>query len=1017
MANHNLLKKLKFGITTILAFIFIFCMSAFFLTGCGADETDEETKAPSYTYTDGEDGVIANADFTKGTASKEFKAYPIASPSGWSKSYNDSAISSYVDSGVIDVSTGEGNGWETLSAKLKEDTDLLECLSYQEFGSDSKTSQIKENFNDYFANPGARPGAVDGKVYMLNNYPSNAKYIGKGTAQSLTSSSSIKLEKGKIAKISVWVYTLNITGHGDPADRGANITITNSINGISQGDFKLNSIVSDKVWTQYEIYVQADSNYNSELKIVLGLGYGSGKNTATKYYTQGTVFFDDIAYEEVDSIPTNAIKTSMELGKEEDYLNNVYTIQQANTDPQTVYSYDMTINGLNGATPITNFSGLGTNGFFTESNISGKDGKFTSKDIAGDTVSKIEHDGHGKFTLSQASASIKTEEIELNRDSFALVSFKIDNQLKLNGSTEITFDVYDVLDSTKVKRAAIYKIEDPTEESIVCNLLIKNNFEDVDRKFFLVINIGPNDLTSVETASELANGVVTISDMVIVKDTQPSDDEENTIYSFVSGTATATVNLYAGYSQDYVEEPEDTTTYSLSTRPSDFGTIINAPANVKDYDGVSFDHSYINGSNVIDLNNKTTAGLINTKYLSNYDAALLPNLSTAVGSFNDDVQPLMIYNNSADSYGYIGEKIEINSSAAASFSVKVRVVGDAVAYIYLVDVSKVEKKVLTFNDFTPNASVAEKTQGTVNGTTPVMLKVDKNTMGDDEWVTINFYIATGATSKSVRLEMWNGSRDGQAKSTGYVFFDEVTTKTSDAFKESSTWEGAFDSQSHPLFNVVNSQLSASDQLIAYKRPLTETEIQFNDEYKNSDEYEQVKYYENYIWAKTSTLLYAVYNTIDPVEVDPYDQIKTEENEGGDCTAKSDPATFWLSFSSILLGVVLVLAIIALFVKMHLRRRKANKNDAKSHYKVTSRIRSQRELNKKKEEEIDDMLDYKASLDSEIQEDSVEENQEEQTPAEEQNLDEYVYGEVIEDFAEEEKDETPSSDDEEKPSDN
>jgi hypothetical protein len=253
--------------------------------------------------------------------------------------------------------------------------------------------------------------------------------------------------------------------------------------------------------------------------------------------------------------------------------------------------------------------------------------------------------------------------------------------------------------------------------------------------------------------------------------------------------------------------------------------------------------------------------------------------------------------------------------------------------------------------------------------------------------------------------MWNGSRDGLAPSSGYVFFDKLEVKTSNAFTESNTWEGAFDTQKHPLFNVVNGQLSAEDQLVAYKRPLTATEIQFNDEYKNSTEYDQIKYNENYIWAKTSTLVYAIYNTIDPVVVDPYNKVTADEEEASDCTAKSDPATFWLSFSSILLGVVLVLAIIALFVKIHLRKRNANKSDAKSHYKVTSRIRSQRNINKKKDEDLEEMLDYKDSIDSELTQEEVEQNEESEVSEEEQNLDEYVYGEVIEDFADNEQEQS------------
>ena len=54
----------------------------------------------------------------------------------------------------------------------------------------------------------------------------------------------------------------------------------------------------------------------------------------------------------------------------------------------------------------------------------------------------------------------------------------------------------------------------------------------------------------------------------------------------------------------------------------------------------------------------------------------------------------------------------------------------------------------------------------------------------------------------------------------------------------------------------------------------------------------------------------------------------------------------MSFSSILLGVVLILAIVALIVKTARRKRIANRNDAKTQYKVKSRIDSHRENQKR-----------------------------------------------------------------------
>ena len=71
----------------------------------------------------------------------------------------------------------------------------------------------------------------------------------------------------------------------------------------------------------------------------------------------------------------------------------------------------------------------------------------------------------------------------------------------------------------------------------------------------------------------------------------------------------------------------------------------------------------------------------------------------------------------------------------------------------------------------------------------------------------------------------------------------------------------------------------------------------------------------------------------------------------------------------------------LFVKNIRRRRKANRSDAKSHYTITSRIKTQNKAKPEiKSDKNDDVVDVE-----------VTENVEETTETE--NADDYVYGEV------------------------
>lgn len=1032
MTNHNFLKKLKFVLITLFAALFLFCAQFFCLTACAnngdatsdatqnesAETEDTEVKDPSYTFKDPDDGEIANANFTKGTANKDLDDYPLSSPSDWSKSYDNGAVSSNVNSGVIDISK---EGWEEVSKKLLDDKDLIEVLSYQKHGDKSTEhlNDIKDKFDtEYFKNPGLySQDALDSKIYMLNNYSSSSKYVGSGTAQYIQSSSKITIEKGKTAKISVWVYTMNLAGQGNPENRGANILLTNKINGVDQNNYKISSIDTNNAWKKYEIYVTADENYSSTVSVRLGLGYGGGKSTAKTFYTEGTVFFDDLTYEIVDTIPTLDAKfiTKLDLTKPESYFEkNAFEV----TD--TSYHYDMNLDDIGNSTlsasAFTDTKG-NTDKFFTLSNVEGQSGNISTETIFGNTISKIDRNGN-EFTLSNASASIKlsSPEWKLTGKNYAFVSFTIKNDLKIVGATNISIDVYDKFGTKEIKQADVITIEKPSDTLTVCNLLIKNNFSSTtdEREFYIVVNVGPTDLSAIENISDVATGKVTISDVSYYKAEIPAEEVEDKNYAFISTTANKTVALYAGYAQDAEEDKEANETYTLNTKPSEIGAIITGPAKAKDYFGVEANHSYVsNDSNVYALDTRTGngdangsyAGLINTKYLNNYSLSSIP-----VGSYTDNIQPLMIYNNTLDNYGYIGKSFTVSSASYSKVTMKVRVVGDAVAYIYLVDVSGANKNVLTFDNFTANASSMVTNKGAnVNGNTPLMLKIDQSVMTNkgEDWVDVEFYIATGASSKEIRIEVWNGSRDGVNKSQGYVFFNDINHETPSKF-DGTTWEGAFEDKNHPLFDVVTS-LSSSDvkSLVSYKRPLTDIEKQFNEEYKGQKEFLDhiVEYKENYIWAETSTMIYAVYNTIDPVAVDPYSLIETEEEpiteeeQGSGCSAASDPSSFWLSFSSIILGVILVIAIVALFIKNYLRKHRVGPDDHKSHYNVSSRIRSQREINRKKAEQkaLEEEQNNEPLEDIEEVEQIDEQEETGNETTIEQELDDYVYGEVIEDF--------------------
>ena len=281
----------------------------------------------------------------------------------------------------------------------------------------------------------------------------------------------------------------------------------------------------------------------------------------------------------------------------------------------------------------------------------------------------------------------------------------------------------------------------------------------------------------------------------------------------------------------------------------------------------------------------------------------------------------------------------------------------------------------------------------------------------DGFITVNFYIANGATAKNFRVEVWNGGRDGEnaTASQGYVFINAISVTLSSAFSEPSNAASAFSKSGNPLYEIGKDNLT----LVSYTRELTETEESFNAEYPD----QAVSYAPKYIWAESATDVYAVYNTVDPVITDPYSNVTEDEDEGSGCSANTESSTFWLSFSSILLAAALIIAVVALIVKNLRRKHLANKSDARSHYKVSSRTAAQKSIKAEKEKQAADKKTAEKAKEEpaeETAEESVEESPAtEETSSDTTDSDAYVYGEV-QDFGENDAGTEETSDKEDKP---
>lgn len=1088
-----------------LPFLIVLCLlafSMFFFTACG-NKDEYKDKDYSVEYTD--DAKITNGSFEFGTEGFKASDFPKSSSvKGWSITSDNGASSSVVESGIVDTSSDEA--WKALLGNLYGDSDFLSYAqkkwafdkseieteiknAHSEYSEDELKTAVKDKIVDEylfpnFKNPSTHSGANGSKVYMLNNY-GNVKSVGKtglGTAQKVSSSVSVTLEKGAYGKVSLYVKTMNLDSVS-AVNAGANVRIVGNVGSVSQTPYCITGIdtsssTSSDGWAKYEIFVKADDFASTSFNVVLGLGFGNGSKDQTKEFVEGTVFFDDVVFEEIEKSEFN--DATAYVFEYKSSVEGKHTVSSLN-DTENKFYYSLNVSDsfeeyadeYYKATVLTPI-----NGKFTVSSNSGKTGKFSEDSSASiDAFVPDEQDkcpyapvgSYNKVTLNKASYSFDfgsaTAPIaELPAESYFILVFYIKKDLG-KFSPAVSVFVYDEFNNTNETMRANSEITfDEDSEWTRVEIKVTNNFPEKDpdgkylgrRGFFLRVVVGPTDVDNSNYEYQYATGSVIITPAYVaegstysykrkgykVVDSDNAFDsyhfalaqgniEDYTVtadktdysdyYSYLSSNTTLSCSLYAGYSEDF-SDSSSTDSYSFTVSPSDAGMIISNPSNADGYSGIVSDHIYVRaGSQNAEINTRSGsgdadgnyAGLINTKYVSDYSIGALISQKLNYNGLNS-IQPLMIYNATESAYGFIGERKTMSANSTVAISLRVRIPDEQTkAFVYLVDVSKESKLPLSIsvpvntdgNNYLDAKDVVTKTSDLSFGLTSA------NTEADG-WITVNFYIATGNKSVDYRIELWNGSRDGETKSTGFVFFDNVnltgtfTEPSSDNYREAFITDGVLKDARIKQSDIQNSAL-------LYRRELATIEKKYNED--SARQNDPVSYKAKYVFVKGDTMIYAIYNTLpDYYDVtNPYDSEPSDDDAGSGCTAKSDPATFWLSFSTIVLAVALAFAMIALIAKRVVTKRRANKSDAKSYYKVKSRYSSSKanksakkekreQTDAKDEESIPDESASEETVDSQESADSEEttsENAEQSESAPEEN--DYVYGEV-QDFGEDDK---------------
>ena len=1000
-----------------LFILLLILVMSFSLAFAACAVTEEEEDDTHYSQIETDEQEISNGNFEFGTLETEADEYPYTSPSGWSLS-RDGAPASDVDSGIIDTAefsalldalTEEESFLDWAKAKYNIDEDALKAQAEEELGEgaeesevEDKTSELlKAEIEENFKNPGTPKVNANGtKVLMINNYRGYSATSPKGTAQKYSSSTTITLNPDSYGKITVWVKTDAdlAAANGNTEEVGANIRLDNAVASVTQDEYVIENIRTGGQWSEFVFYVRANDFLSSTVKVELGLGYADPSNSKnTENFVIGTAYFDDVMYEELETLPEDVdfsaadkpvLKSSSSDGKLAAKHALGYACYDMNADYFFTAPTAFTVSDIEQTS--TNKGG--------ESNI--PDGENAPMALTKNS------DG---FTVTQEKNSttvrVTSPDFVVSPQGYTAVNFRLSMDVDKFQQSGLTVNVVDKFGGEENTQATLSNVI--AEEDGTYTVIVKNNFaagENADqtaeqRAFELEFVFGPTNVSTTTDASMYTTGSYTVSALSVKSgstdaDTYPDDDPEYAYYSLLNNSAgdrIFAVAAYAGYEEDYTDEDESET-YPFTAAYSDKGTITHAPALVSDYEG-----TYYYESDITAADRNETAGLINTKYLDEYEKGALQGVTAALDhdDADDDVQPLTIHNAAAGAYGFVSQPATVSANSSVSFSIRVRVTGEAKAYIYLVNTKHGDD-----DAFLRPLRLSFTGDDGKEYDNELYVKVTPDMMESDGWVTVNFYFTAGKDDMSYRIELWNGARvqkEGDVSadpSEGFVFFDEPSVGTS--VSESV------------LSDAEKSGLLEKEDMVEYTRKLTDKEIEYNESVTDSDD--KISYSPSVIWATDfaeggehkGTFVYALYNTVNPTESTiPSDEEETEETEGSGC-GEVDPSTFWLSLSSILLGVALLAAIVMLVVKAVRRKKRSKKNTAKTQYKITSRNKTNAEIKAKNEKAAREKAAKEAG--------SAAENAEEKSETTAEAEEEYTYGDVLEDFSDDTEDTVEEIDD-------
>ena len=783
-----------------------------------------------------------------------------------------------------------------------------------------------------------KDGESEGKyVLMLKNDEKD----GVGNSIYFTSSTTVTLEHGKDALLSVWVKTVGIE-HQYSAKTGAYIQINNTI-GTSIAPTVIDNIDTNGEWSEYKIYLRGSNFAVTKFQVVLGLGHGDKNNQGR--LCEGTAYFDDVVYKvlgedegvkdiKYDDLAPDIITIKGYDYKKDETDDKSFIVDGTNKTIKVNFAKTLTDYTISGD-PVQNFYNANkteedekqyaTNNGFTATVEGGKlKFDFTGKDDKNPEFGT-------SYTYTSAAKNLNAYDYANNNDNDSENDYK---------GVMITFKAN--VDVKKGSNGAFVKIIDTDNEKATDALTISTTDGEKRYAIYLTTNkTGVNyklQITFGPTSASMENTDFPIgtAEFYDFKTTELTEWE----FANAETTDAATLTLLGKYLNDNHDEDKDDTTedsYSINTTEVMTDDALICLGN-------------ISGSTTYKESN-LKAGLVN----GNYDYPSYAGLKDALNKLesayksnpnnknaNKFVQAIALIKNDATKEGFISlNETNVPANSIYKFSVKLRV-ADGDAFVRLFDCG------VKYGDDRKTA-VFEKGEY-YNGDEHIMKTVvGTNTTKDpDGYSVVTFIVKTGKNAKNYRLEV------GFEGESGLALLGAADKGTSDSsYVDAEAVKSAFDSD----FEFTAEEKDIARKKFYYRNEedaASETNRikETNESGKSTGEDKYIETEPTVVYLAGTTkpskegetageLLH--YYRYDTLETDGY-VIETDGDDSSSSSSSSESSStdssalksyVWLQIVSIVIAVVLIAVLVAIIIRSILKNKKSKITKTKSYYDETA----------------------------------------------------------------------------------